>query len=97
MIGPVRQELLSGIKSKQQFEQLREHLRAFVDLGLESEDHEEAAAAYNRCRERGIPGSNTDFLICALAMRRALSIFTTDADFKRFAKALRFELHALRG
>ena len=70
MIGPVRQELMSGIKSKPQFEQLRDHLRAFPDLELESVDYEDAAAACNRCRERGIQGSNTDFLICAVAARR---------------------------
>jgi predicted nucleic acid-binding protein len=31
MLGPVRQELLSGIKQKAQFDMLREHLRAFPD------------------------------------------------------------------
>jgi predicted nucleic acid-binding protein len=96
LIGPVRQELLSGVKSKPQFEQLREHLRAFPDLGLEPADYEDAAAAFNRCRERGIQGSNTDFLICAVATRRDLAIFTTDGDFKRFARVLRFELHQVR-
>ena len=96
LIGPVRQELLSGIKSKPQFEQLREHLRAFPDLGLEPADYEDAAAAFNRCRERGIQGSNTDFLICAVATRRDLAIFTTDGDFKHFARVLRFELHRVR-
>jgi predicted nucleic acid-binding protein len=96
VIGPVRQELLSGIKSKPQFEQLREHLRAFPDLELESADYEDAASAYNRCRERGIQGSNTDFLICAVAIRRDLAIFTTDGDFKQFARALSFELYQLR-
>ena len=96
IIGPVRQELLSGLKSKPQFEQLREHLRAFPDLELDSVDYEDAAAAYNRCRERGIQGSNTDFVICAVAMRRDLAIFTTDGDFKLFSRALRFELHQPR-
>lgn len=96
LIGPVRQELLSGIKLKPQFEQLREHLRAFPDLELESADYEDAAAAYNRCRERGIQGSNTDFLICAVAIRHDLAIFTTDGDFKHFARALRFALHRVR-
>ena len=96
LIGAVRQELLSGIKAKPQFEQLRSHLRAFPDLDLDFNDYEDAAAAYNRCRERGIQGSNTDFLICAVAMRRELAIFTTDGDFKQFARALRFQLHQPR-
>jgi predicted nucleic acid-binding protein len=93
MIGPVRQELLSGLKSKGQFDLLRAHLQAFPDMPLESADYEEAASAFNACRERGIQGSPTDFLICAVAMRRKLSVFTTDADFKHFARVLRFELH----
>jgi predicted nucleic acid-binding protein len=96
MIGPIRQELLSGIKAKPQYEQLREHLRTFRDLELESADYEDAAGIFNRCRERGVQGSNTDFLICAVAIRRDLAIFTTDGDFKHFGRVLRLELHALR-
>ena len=34
LIGPVRQEILSGIKSKKQFETLKNHLSAFPDLPL---------------------------------------------------------------
>ncbi len=97
MLGAVRQELLSGIKVKAQFEQLRDHLRSFPDLELGAADYEEAAAAFNRCREQGVQGSNTDFLICAAAMRRKLAIYTTDGDFRRYAKIVRLELHEPRG
>lgn len=96
LLGPVRQELLSGVKEKPQFERLREHLRAFPDLELETQDYEEAALAFNRCRERGVQGSNTDFLIAATALRRRLSIFTTDGDFRHYARVLRLTLHELR-
>ncbi len=96
LMGPVRQELLSGIKVKAQFELLRDHLRSFPDLELESADYEGAATAFNRCRERGIQGSNTDFLICAAALRRKLAIYTTDGDFRLYAKVLRLELHEPR-
>ena len=96
MLGSVRQELLSGIKLKSQFELLRDHLRAFPDLELESTDYEEAASAFNRCRERGIQGSNTDFLICSAALRRDLAIYTTDKDFVQYAKLLKLELHESR-
>ncbi len=44
----VRQELLSGVKVKAQFDLLRDHLRSFPDLQLESADYEEAATAFNR-------------------------------------------------
>jgi predicted nucleic acid-binding protein len=96
MLGPVRQELLSGIREKRQFEMLSEHLRAFPDLEIETTDYEEAGSAFNRCREKGIQGSNTDFLICAVALRRDYSIFTTDGDFRHFARVLKLKLHEAR-
>lgn len=96
MIGQIRQELLSGIRERAQFETLREHLRAFPDSEIASADHEEAAAFFNRCREQGIQGSNTDFLICAVAARNELSIFTTDEDFTHFASVLPIVLHDRR-
>jgi len=96
MIGPIRQELLSGIRVAGQLERVREHLRAFPDVELEAADYEDAAAAFSRCRERGIQGSNTDFLICAIAIRRDLAIFTTDRDFEHFARVLGLTLHRSR-
>jgi predicted nucleic acid-binding protein len=63
---------------------------------LESEDYEEAAAFFNRCRAKGVQGSNTDFLICAAAARRQFAILTTDADFTHFAKLLPIRLHSPR-
>lgn len=96
MIGPIRQEILSGIKERAQFNKLRDHLRAFPDFEISSHDHEEAAALFNRCREKGIQGSNTDFLICAVAARHEFSIFTTDGDFKHFARFLPIVLHHAR-
>ena len=95
MIGPVRQELLSGIKERAQFERLREHLSAFPDTEITSEDYEEAAAFFNRCRAKGIHASNTDFLICAVAVRNDFAIFTSDQDFTQFAKVLPIVLHDL--
>lgn len=93
MIGPIRQELLSGIKERAQFDRLREHLRAFLDTEILPDDYEDAAAFFNRCRDKGIQGSNTDFLICAIAVRNDFSIFTTDEDFTHFAKALPIVLY----
>jgi len=94
IIGPIRQELLSGIRERAQFDQLREHLRAFTDTELTLDDYEEAASFFNRCRAKGIQGSNTDFLICAIAARAGFPIFTTDADFSHFAKVLPIALYA---
>lgn len=84
LLGAIRQEILSGVRSSEQFMRLRDYLRAFPDLELATEDHEIAADFFNTCRSNGIQGSNTDFLICAVAHRRSYSILTTDNDFQCF-------------
>ena len=93
LIGVVRQELLSGIREPDKFDQLRNHLRAFDDVRLDPSDYEEAAQIHNRCRSRGIAGSAIDFLICAVADRRHWQIFTTDSDFDRYQKVLGLKLY----
>lgn len=95
MIGPVRQELLSGIQHREQFERLRGKLRAFSDLPLEVEDFETAAEFYNLCRAKGVQGSNTDFLLCAIAHRHDIELLSTDRDFEQFSKYISFKLHVL--
>ncbi len=88
IIGPVRQELLSGIRANKQFLELQEKLRAFVDLDIQSIDYERAAEMANICRGEGVQGSHIDFLICSVSERYHLSIFTTDRDFILYAKHL---------
>lgn len=97
IIGPIRQEILCGLRERAQFERLRDRLRAFADTEITVDDYEQAAEFYNRCREKGIQGSNTDFLICAVAARNDLPIFTTDGDFTRFAQILPVALHGKAG
>jgi hypothetical protein len=84
LLGVIRQEVLSGIRYSEQFIRLRDYLRAFPDLELTFEDYELAAEFFNTCRSNGVQGSNTDFLLCAVAHRRGYSIFTTDKDFENF-------------
>lgn len=97
MLGPVRQELLSGLRDTSVFRCLRDHLRAFPDEPLDREDYERAAEHFNTCRAAGVQGSNTDFLLCAVAERRAFRVLTTDADFKRYAALLPVRLHSIEG
>ena len=96
MIGPIRQELLSGIKSEKQFDLLRDHLAAFTDLEIETDDYELAAEYYNIARKNGVQGSNTDFLICAISKRRDTPIFTADKDFVHFKTFLPIAFHTPR-
>ncbi len=97
MLGPIRQELLSGLRSTEQFQRVREHLRAFPDHRLDEDDFEQAAECCNRCVAKGVQGSNTDFLLCAVSRRCEVPIFTADNDFRHFARVLDLALHAPRG
>lgn len=96
IIGLVRQELLSGVKTAEQYEKLRVHLRSFDDELVDRADYEDAALFSNQCRTKGIAVFAVDLLICAVAMRRGWTIFTTDPDFATYAKVLPVKLHRPR-
>jgi predicted nucleic acid-binding protein len=96
LVGPVRQELLSGIREESSFKKVRDQLRAFEQASIEVADYEEAAHLSNQCRARGIAGSPIDFLICAIAVRRNWQIFTTDHDFSRYALVFALKLYNVR-
>ncbi len=93
LIGPIRQELLSGIKSEIQFKKLKTYLRSFPDYQIQSDDFELAAQFFNQCRSKGVQGSNTDFLICAIAINNNWQIFTSDQDFLHFQKIVPIQLY----
>lgn len=92
IIGPIRQELLSGISHPKRFDELKETLSAFEDVSLTTEHYEKAAEFCNICRRKGIQGSTIDFLICAVAVMENLVIFTTDKDFENYSKHLPLKL-----
>ena len=97
MLGPVRQEILSGIRHASQFNRLKDRLDSFPDLPILTEDYVDAARFFNLCRAKGIQGSNTDFLICAVAVRNKFSIYSTDKDFVSFSKQIPILLHQPAG
>ena len=92
MIGPVRQELLSGISDEKLFNNLKSKLEPFDDLSITTSDYETAAQFFNICRSHGVRGSHVDFLICAVAANNNLHIFSIDQDFERFALHLPIRL-----
>ena len=96
LVGPVRQEILSGVKSERQFKKLKESLAAFPDLPLNTRDFEQAAHYFNLARRKGIQGSNTDFLLCAVAAARNLAIYTLDQDFVLFQSVFSLRFHEPR-
>jgi predicted nucleic acid-binding protein len=96
VIGLVRQELLSGLRTAEQYESLRQYLRSFPDERIGTSDHEETAKAGNQCRAKGVAVSIVDVLLCAVAMKREWGIFTTDPDFLNYARILPLKLHTPR-
>jgi predicted nucleic acid-binding protein len=96
VIGLVRQELLSGIKSNEQYERLRLYLRAFPNELIDTLDYEEAAMASNRCRAKRIVISIVDVLLYAVTVRRNWTISTTDPDFSHYARVLLLSIRVPR-
>jgi len=88
LLGATRQEALSGIREESQLRRIRDHLRGFPDVALDSGDYEEAARISNRCRQRGIADSTVDMLLCSVALRHSWEIFTTDRDFIHYARVV---------
>ena len=52
IIGPIRQEILSGIRSKDQFNLLKEYLSSFPDHPIKKEDYELAAKIRDEINKR---------------------------------------------
>jgi predicted nucleic acid-binding protein len=92
----VRQELLSGIRDAAQYEKIRILLQAFQDEPVGMSDHEAAARVNNKCRAKGVAVTAVDALFCAVALSRGWSIFTTDPDFRNYARVVPIQLHMNR-
>jgi len=93
IIGPIRQELLSGISNRTVFEDLKNKMSLFEDYLIKTSDYEQAAEYANTCRKNGVQGSHTDFLICAVAVKNGWGIFTEDEDFQNFQNYLPIKLY----
>jgi len=95
IIGPIRQEILSGINDKKKYEELREKISIFEDFELHTYDYELAAELFNECRKHGIQGSHIDYLICAVAINNDMSILTLDNDFQLYKKHMKLKIEKI--
>ena len=93
IIGPIRQEVLSGYSDFKQYSKLKDKLAYFPNITITDDDYVAAAEFSNLCRQKGIQGSHIDFLICAVAYRLKISIFTCDKDFNYYSQLLPINLH----
>jgi predicted nucleic acid-binding protein len=95
LIGMVRQECLTGLKSDQQFDRLRTLLDGFPYLVNDNADHDFSAQCFNKCRSKGIAAGDADMLICATAIRHDAKILTVYHDFVHYARCLPIQLYEL--
>ena len=93
IIGPIRQEVLSGYSDIKQYNKLKDKLMYFPNALITDEDYLSAARFSNLCRQKGIQGSHIDFLICAVANRLEMNVFTYDKDFEFYSQLIPITLH----
>lgn len=91
-IGPIRMEVLSGIRESPVFDSFSERLAAFPDRMIPSEIYVLAARFFNLCRSKGIQGSNTDFIICACSVHWSVPILSKDKDYLLYRKHIPIEI-----
>jgi predicted nucleic acid-binding protein len=92
LIGPILQEILSGVKGKKEFVELREKFASFDSLVITDDVYVRAAEYYNLCKMHGVNGGHVDFLICAAVSHYDCALLTIDGDFKMFKKFLPIKL-----
>ena len=96
LLGPVRQELLSGIPNRDIYNNLRIKLDGFNNYEVQLIDYDLAAEYFNVCSSNGIQGSQTDYLICAVANRYNMEISTDDNDFNYYKNYLPIKLYEIK-
>ena len=97
IIGPIRQEILSGYSDLRKYRIIKEKLSYFENTPIIDTDYVLAAEFSNKCRKKGIQGSHIDFLICAVANRIEIPVFTNDNDFIHYQKVIPVKLYKIVG
>ena len=90
----IQQEVLSGYSDLNKFETLKAKLNYFENTPILDEDYITTAKFYNECRQKGVQGSHIDLLICAVAVRLNVQIFTSDKDFGFYQQYLPINLYS---
>ena len=97
IIGPIKQEILSGYSDLHKYRIIRDKLSYFENTPIIDTDYELAAEFSNKCRKKGIQGPHIDFLIGAVANRIDITIFTKDNDFEHYQKIIPIKLFKKEG
>lgn len=90
--GLILQELLQGFTKPKAHRLIIEHFEALPLLIPDREDQIRAAELRNKCRRKGIQAGTIDALLAQLCIRHALTMLTTDSDFKNMADVVRLSV-----
>ena len=63
IIGPIRQEILSGYSDLRKYCIIKDRLSYFANTSILDTDYELAAEFSNQSRKKGVQGSHIDFLL----------------------------------
>jgi predicted nucleic acid-binding protein len=91
IIGPIRQEILSGIRDQAQFTKTEHLLEPFLDEEVADSDYVAAARLFNLCQDHGVRCGPVDILLCAVAVRKQYSILTHGQGMERSIAVLKTE------
>lgn len=83
--GIVLQELLSGVRTSDEFQRLQQILDGFPVLLATHDHHVTAALIANACIRAGVVVSAIDCLIAAITLESGARLLTSDRDFVRMA------------
>jgi len=88
-------EILQGVKTEREFEQVKRYLdtQKFVGFSDEKTSFAEAARIYFLCRKKGITISSTiDCLIARAAIENDIFLLHNDKDFDSIAKVVKLKI-----
>lgn len=85
VVGPVIQELLSGVKDTATFAHLEAEMGLIPLLELHRRTYAAAARLTNRCQQGGFQPSPVDALIAAACLEHGCPLLTADGHFLEIA------------
>ena len=86
LTGIILQEILTGIKTNKQFQNIQSILRDFNFIEPGIEDYIFAAELKNILMKKGIHAGSIDFLIASIAIKNDLFLASFDHDFDNISK-----------
>lgn len=86
LVGPILQELLSGVKDPAIFAHLEAEMERVPLVGLDRRTYADAARLTNRCQQAGFQPGPVDALIAAACVEHGFPLLTADAHFLEIAK-----------